>query len=79
MIFDKDMEDLSDLIFDPDSDMFEVAPSASLKDMENIILDGSKEIEVTSIGDMEPMPQFDNLKAHIMIDLESTTRNEKKK
>lgn len=79
--FDLDMEDLNDLIFGPDSYMcWNVAPSASLKDMEDLILDENdddlKGIEDISFCEMEPMPKFDNLQDYIMQDRESATENE---
>lgn len=80
MIIVKGMEDLNDLIFDPNTGEFSVDPSASLKDMEDLILDDNdddlKGIEDISFCEMEPMPKFDNLQNYIMQDRESATENE---
>jgi hypothetical protein len=74
------MEDLNDLIFDPNTGEFSVDPSMSFEEMEDLILndddDDSKEIEGVSFGHMEPMPKFDDLEICITQDGESAKENE---
>ena len=75
------MEDLNDLIFDPNTGEFSVDPSMSFEEMEDMILndddDDSKEIEGVSFGHMEPIPKFENLEDCIMQDGESIKGNQK--
>lgn len=80
MIFDKDMEDLNELIFDLNIGESCVDPSISFEQMEDVISDDnddSKEIEDISFGHIEPIPKFDYLKNCLMQDGESIKKNEK--
>lgn len=57
------------------------APSASLDEMEDLILDDnngeSKKCEGISLGDMEASSKFDNMEVCIRQDRESAIENEK--
>ncbi len=79
MTFDKDMEDLNELIFDLNIGESCVDPSISFEEMEDVISDNnddSKEIEDISFGHMEPIPKFDDLEDCLMLDGESIKENE---
>lgn len=80
MIFDKDMKDLNELIFDLNIGESCVDPSISFEQMEDVISDDNdddwKEIEDISFGHMEPIPKFDDLENCLIQDGESIKENE---